>query len=141
MLIRRRTPLGFRYHLTPRAVPYYFASNDYGNNPDDVPYLCYSTMVPLRVTWNQPVHIERGADGSPVRVFRAGFEWRASPDASWADAMLRSHGVLLAPTQSPVVAKFVDWKGAWYIENIESPLAGRSTVVDGAAWPSVTPRP
>ncbi len=75
MLQSSNTADGRRYFLTMRAMPYYFDRNDLGHNPERAPYLCYSTVVPQRVTWTQPVHVER--DGSAPgnrQVFRAAFE-------------------------------------------------------------------
>ncbi len=124
-MVERTTVLGgFRYHLTMRALDYYWERTQYHNNPGGEPYLCYSTIVPQRVLWNQPVHTERDRDGHPIQTFRAAFEWRASPIAEWAnDPMLRSHSVILAPMFSPTIAKFVNVDGDWVIQ------------ADASVWP------
>ncbi len=139
MLHASPVPGGRHYFLTMRALPYYFDRSDYGNNPEHYPYLCYSTIVPERVAWTQPVHTE--PDGTPpVRreVFRAEFQWRPSAPASWAeDAVLRRHSVILGPAGTSIVAKFVSVGGTWEIENIYAGGAHQPRLVDAAAWPQL----
>jgi len=134
LVVKRRFPQGFFYHLTVRALPYYFDGNDFGNNPDHIPYLCYSRVVPDRVVWSQSVRAER-AGGRTADVFRAAFHWHASEIAPWAASpLLRSHSVVLAPTQSPVVATFVQVQSSWLIETIVT--AGRPVprLADASVW-------
>jgi hypothetical protein len=129
----------FRYNLTLRGLPYYFDRNQYGNNPDHLPYLCYSTIVPVDVTWSQSLRVERIWDEFPrMQVFRAAFTWRVGPDAEWAnDAILRSHSVILTPTQSPALAKLVNWGGDWEIEHIYTFTPMLPKLADASVWPSL----
>lgn len=136
MVERNVMPGGFRYHLTMRALDYYFERTQYRNNPGGESYLCYSAIVPQRVLWNQPIHIEKDRDGQPIQAFRAAFEWRASPIADWASsALLRSHSVILPPLESPTIAKFVNVDGDWVIQNVSASIATLPRVTDAAVWP------
>lgn len=135
MLERQRGPHGSFYRLVPRAMPYYFADANRGNDPDALPYLCYSTIVPDHVLWTQPVHVERTAT-SDEHVFRAAFAWRAGPIAPWAsDPFIRSHGVMLTPTRSPAVAKFVQHGSDWSIAKLYSAEPPLPLVIDTSVWP------
>ncbi len=101
MLDRNRVKNSFRYHLTWRALSYYFDENDFGNNPEHYSFLCYSKIAPQRVVWNEPIHRER-IGGSETDVFRAKVEWLPGPVAAWAeDAFLQSHSVTLVPARDP----------------------------------------
>ncbi len=139
MLESRRVPGGFRYRLTLRALPYYFDENQYGNNPEHWPYLCYSLIVPQRVVWNQPIQLERhGYRPSASEAFRVGFQWRPSQVASWSNnAILRSHSVILAPTASPLIATFAKRDGAWIIQHLSAPVPFRPQVIDSSVWPQL----
>lgn len=129
----------FQYNLTMAGLPYYFDQNQFGNNPDHLPYLCYSTIVPMDLKWSQALHIERiGDELLRMQVFRAAFTWRASADADWAnDAFLRSHSVILVPTQSPALAKLVNWGGYWEVEHMYTFTPMLPKLVDASAWPGV----
>ena len=135
MVEKNRTPGGFRYHLTMRALPYYFDDNALGNNPDHIPYLCYSKIVPQRVIWNQPIHLEQSRDNvGRIEVFRVAFSWTSSPVGSWsADADLRSRSVILAPVASPTIVKFIKSGKTWEIGSIEAPLRN-PRLVDVSLW-------
>jgi hypothetical protein len=138
MVQRTDVPGGFRYNLTMRALDYYWDDDPYRVNPGGEPYLCYSTIVPQRVLWSQPIHTEEDRNGRKVQVFRAAFQWSVSADADWAnDALLRSHSVVLPPTQSPTIAKFVSVDGDWDIQNIYSRTQALPRVVDASVWPSL----
>lgn len=117
-MVRRITvPGGSHYQLTVAAMQYFYGQNDYGNNPDAIPYLCYSTIVPDNVVWSD--RIQR--DGKR-RVFHAAFTWHASAAAPWADdAFLRAHSVVLAPFSRTVVATFEDDGGEWSIIRLRQP--------------------
>ena len=136
--VLERTPVrdGFRYRLTRVGWDFYYDENDYGNNPDHIPYLCYSTIVPQRVVWSEPARRERSRDGSHDEdVFRAAFAWRQSPVAAWAnDAFLRTHSVTMGPTENQLTATFANRHGEWIIVQLGTPTpTGR--VVDPSAWP------
>lgn len=134
LVVKRRFPRGYRYHLTVSAMPYYYSSNDFGNNPDHIPYLCYSTIVPDRVVWNQPVRMEPIGTRT-AGVFRAAFEWHASERAPWAaSAVLRSHSVRLAPARGALVAKFANVDGKWIVENIYSTERRVPRLADASVW-------
>ncbi len=143
MLDRDRVHGGFRYHLTMRALPFYFDENDFGNNPEHFAYLCYSGIVPQRVIWNQPIHVEQVHGGSgKTQVFRAAFEWLPSTVAPWADsAFIQSHSVILAPTKGPIVVKFVNRQGTWEISNVHlfASALPRIGFADASAWPKSRP--
>lgn len=135
MLEKRGGPRGALYRLTPRAVPYYFAESRHGNNPEAISYLCYSTIVPQRVVWNDAIHPAR-VGARDAQVFQAAFEWTAGPAAAWAsDPIVRSHSVVLSPTRSPSIATFVQNGSDWTVSKLgpaEPPL-GR--IVDTSVWP------
>lgn len=136
LLIRTTTPGASRYRLARIGWDFYYDENDYGNNPDHIPYLCYSTIVPQRVIASEPARHERLPDGSHDEdVFRATFAWTPSPVAAWAnDAFLRSHSVALGPAETPVTATFANRHGAWTIVQLSTPTPlGR--VVNASAWP------
>ena len=117
MVQRIAVPGGFHYRLTVAAMPYFYARNDYGNNPDAIPYLCYSTMLPDKIVWSDTVK-RNGKD----RLFHAAFTWHASSPAAWADdAFLRAHSVVLAPFSRTVVATFEDDGNEWYIVRLRQP--------------------
>lgn len=135
MLGRQRGPHASLYYLTNAALPYFFADSGRGNDPDALSYLCYSAIVPERVLWTQPVHVEASTKGDE-RVFRAGFAWRGGPIAEWArDPFIRSHSVVLTPTRSPAVAKFVQHGRTWSLVTIYSAEPPLPVVVDASAWP------
>lgn len=121
LLSRERLGNAYDYHLTFRAFPYFYTGDDYGDNVEGWPYLCYSTVHPTRVRWVQQVHPER-VSGAMHQVYRAEFEWSAGTPADWADdRVIRSHSVVLAPVSTPAVAKFVNWDGEWQISGIYAP--------------------
>lgn len=136
MLVRTNVPSGVRYHLTIAAQPFYYDESAFGNNPDHIPYLCYSTIVPQRVVSSGPVRRERLRYGShDENAFHATFEWIPSPAAAWAnDAFLHMHSVKLGPAESPATATFVNRHGEWRIAELSAPTpAGR--IVDASVWP------
>jgi len=133
---RRQVPDGYLYHVTPDGFDYYFDDDQFGNNPEHEPYLCYSTMVPQRVTWSEPVRLEtRQFEARRLPTFRAAFEWQPSADADWADnPFLRSHSVVLGPARSPTVATFVKFDASW--ELVDLSQAHTDRVVDPSVWPT-----
>jgi len=136
MLERNAVPGGFRYNLTESALDYYWEHDRYRDNSGGQPYLCYSRIIPERVLWAQPLHVEKDSDGHPIQVFRAKFTWRPSPDADWANsAALRSHSVVLPPIESPAIAKFVNVDGDWMIQNVYAPTPALPRVADASVWP------
>jgi hypothetical protein len=124
----------YRYHLTAKSLPYYFDQNQYGNNPDHLPYLCYSFVVPQAVVWSGPLH--EANDGEARPVFGAEFAWRPSARAAWADdPVIRAHSVVLAPGQSPLLARVGRWGREWHVERIYLQSSSMPTVIDATAWP------
>jgi hypothetical protein len=136
MAARTNTSYGFQYRLSQSAMPYFWGDDQYGNNPEHAPYLCYSRIVPQRVLWSGPVHLERGRDGSLRPVVRAAFDWKPEPEPAWvtADAFLQSHSVVLAPPQSPTVVKFADLQGSWEIERVDQSFL-KNRLVAPSVWP------
>ena len=136
MLVRTKTSGGSRYHLTVAALPFYYDESAYGNNPDHIPYLCYSTIVPQRVVAIDSVRRDRLRYGSRDEdMFHATFEWTPRPIAAWAnDAFLRSHSVMLGPAESPVTATFAKRHGEWTIAQLSAPTPV-ARIVDTAVWP------
>jgi hypothetical protein len=120
MVSRRPIVNGYQYALTLQAMPYFYDSNLYGNNPDHLPYLCYSTIVPQRILWKQHIHFERAPrDRKAMPVFRASFQWTTSPAAAWArDPVIQAHSVVLAPTGSPTTGKFTYFGNSWHLVHI-----------------------
>jgi hypothetical protein len=137
MLSREAWPSGVRYRLTERALPYFFADDEHGNNPEALPYLCYSAIVPQRVVSNEDVHVENlhGAIDE-AQVFRASFQWKPGPAAAWAnDPVLRSHSVLLAPNADTLVAQFVKLGGSWRVLKVSAADSPLPILVDASVWP------
>lgn len=135
LVAENRFPHGYRYHLTMAGAPYYFDGNDFHNNPDHIPYLCYSKIAPEGVVWTRPVHSERVGDRT-ADIFRVSFQWKAGENASWAsDPLLRSHSVTLAPVTSPAIATFIRSRDVWVVAGIST--FGRSVprVADASVWP------
>lgn len=134
-----RTPVsgGFQYQLTERALPYFYQDNEFGNNTEAWPYLCYSKIVPQRVVSNEAVHVERlRGDGREAEVFRATFEWSTTPAAPWAnDPVIRSHGVILAPLGNPLSAQFVKYGHDWEIARVYSSGQAAPRLVGPSKWP------
>lgn len=124
-------PGGFHYRLTVAAMQYFYARNDYGNNPDAIPYLCYSTIVPDRVMRTDEIQ-----GNQKRRVFHATFAWHASPPAPWADdAFLLSHSIVLAPFSRTVVATFEENGGQWFIVGLRQPdKSALPRLAVSAAW-------
>src|SRR5579884_1857361 len=60
-----------RYYLTPDALRYYYGGNQYGNNPEHYPYLCYSVIAPERLAYKSALQ-RVGADES----FGVRFTWK-----------------------------------------------------------------
>jgi hypothetical protein len=132
---------GFRYQLTTRALPFYYSDNAFGDNLAGESYLCYSTIVPQRVVWNQAIHRERGRDGAEVEAFRAAFEWSPSPAAGWAnDPVIRRHSVILSPSGNPMIAKFVNSDSAWTVQELRTSDVPLPRVADASAWPGPPPK-
>jgi hypothetical protein len=136
MLVREKTSAGSRYHLAAAAQPFFYDDSDYGNNPDHIPYLCYSTIVPQRVLSTDSVRRARLRYGSRDEdMFHATFAWTPSPIAGWAnDAFLRSHSVMLGPAESPVTVTLAKRHGEWMIAELSAPTPV-ARIVDTAAWP------
>lgn len=126
MIERLKVSRGYHYRLTVAAMNYYYDENQFGNNPDRVPYLCSSTLIPDRIDW----HENTGKD-----VFRVAFSWHTSEEPEWAkDTNVRAYSVIMGPARSPALAKFVYRDDEWQIVNIYAPAAP-SHVANAAVWP------
>jgi hypothetical protein len=124
--VERRSHATF-YHLTMNAVPYYFNSNNYGEDPDGIPMLCYSTIVPTKILSTSAV-----VGGS----FKATFQWRPSPPAGWAaTTFFRTHSIILPPLQETAIATFRKYPWGWSMHSLSTsaPMLGRP--VDASVWP------
>lgn len=134
---KQRAPGGDVYRLTVRAIPYFYTDNQFGNNVTGASYLCYSSIVPQRVVWNDAIHVERVArDAHEAQVFRAAFEWSPSPAAAWAaDPFIRSHSVILSPAPNLVVATLVKHDSEWQVERLHTGEPSLPRVVDASVWP------
>lgn len=137
MLERQHFPGVFRYYLTMAGQQFYYDDSAYGNNPDHIPYLCYSTIVPQRIAYTSSIAPERYRDGAhDVDGFVAAFEWTPSPVAAWADnAFVRAHSVTLGPTENPMVAHLVDLDDTWAVIQLSGTASPTARVVDIGAWP------
>ena len=123
---RALRPQGYLYRVTMAAAPYYFENNSFGNNPDHLPYLCYSRLIPQRVVLSREV---RGG------AYRVEFVWQSGPNAPWSsDPFLRAHSVILPPVASPSSALFSRRHGNWAIERLTTGDAMLPRPVDAAAW-------
>lgn len=137
MLARHHVGASTRYRLTMRGRPYYFDRNEFGDNPDHLPYLCYSRIVPQQILWNQPVHLERFREESQrVQIFRASFTWIAGARDAWAaDPVLRSHTGVLPPSISPAIAEFANLDGSWEVVKMVAAAPPLPRVSNVAVWP------
>lgn len=127
LLESHATPRGNHFHLTLRGMADYFDRNDFGNNPDHLPYLCYSKVVPQSVVRFDAVP-RSPRDGSR---FTATFTWTSGAEAPWVDAFLRAHAIVLAPTGSPATAVFVRENGEWQIVSLSQT---RARIANPTAW-------
>ena len=128
-----------QYHLTAAGFERFFDNDNFGNNPLHNPYVCYSTIAPRSIVWKQPLHLENDPYGpGKVQVFRVAFTWTTSMDRSWTpDAFIRAHAIVLGPTGSPAVAKFVRRGSTWELENLYPSLPDH--IADPSAWPNDSP--
>jgi hypothetical protein len=141
MLSREARRGGSTYRLTAKAVPYFFSENAHGSNPPAIPYLCYSTMIPERVTATEPVHARRLPSGIDAQVFRATFTWTASAPAGWARAPhLRARSIVLGPSENPLTAELARTEGGWHVVTVRGPTSQQPHVVDASVWPHAPPR-
>lgn len=123
------------YRLTLRAMPYFYANDEYGNNPSGQSYLCYSHIVPEHVTAYGS--LLAGLRAHDPATFRATFSWEATSAPAWVreDDVLRRHSVLLAPLTSPAIATIAEHDGDRYITELSVPGLNLPHVVDVSAWP------
>jgi hypothetical protein len=129
---------GAQYHLTEDGFGRYFDADNFGNNRLDSPYICCSKVSVQSVQWTQPVHLEADPyKPGRVPVFRVAFTWSVSDDPAWTpDAFIRAHTIVLGPSNSSTIAKFIERDNVWELVNLY-PSSNR--IVDLDAWPS--PRP
>lgn len=127
------------YRLSESGLTYFFYDSRYRNNRVRIPYLCYATMIPDRVLRRSVPRLEQLRDRpGETLTFRADYTWHASPPAPWArDPFIRSHSVMLVPTQSPAVATFVKDGDDWRIERLAAAEPGLGRIVDPSVWPSL----
>lgn len=136
LLVRRPSPNGRRYYMTFEASHYFYEANLYRNNPDRVRYLCYSTVVPVKIVSKGAEHLERYGRRMH-RVFTVTFEWKASAPAAWAnDPYLRAHSVILAPIQSPATGAMMYVNGDWDMASLDKDESPLPALTDPSAWPS-----
>lgn len=118
LLARKNDSAGYRYFMTPRAIPYFYGSSVFRDNRDSLPYLCYSSIVPQRVDWLSRIAASR-RERTPAQWYDVQFSWKPSAPPEWAaDAFIRSHSVVLAPITSPTLAKVAYRNGQWQLANI-----------------------
>jgi len=127
----------WRYNLTSEGQRFFYDDSAHGNNPDHIPYLCYSTIVPQRIESISPIDREPSRYGArDVDSFVAAFEWTPSPVPAWANtAFVRAHSVTLGPTEHPAVAQFQAVGGTWTITRLSGTESPTARVVDAGAWP------
>jgi hypothetical protein len=127
----------WRYNLTSAGQRFFYDDSAYGENPDHIPYLCYSTIVRQRIASVSPIERARSRDGTrDLDTFVAAFEWAPSPVPAWADnAFVRAHSVTLGPAEHPAVAQFQDVGGNWTVTRLAGTQSPTARVVDAAAWP------
>lgn len=141
MLQREVRPGGTKYRLTAKAVPYFFSENAHGSNPPAIPYLCYSTIVPQRVVATEPIRVRRLPSGVDAQVFRATFTWTASEPESWARSpYIRTHSVVLGPSENPLAAELVRTEGGWRVLTVRGPSSQQPHVIDASVWPHAPQR-
>jgi hypothetical protein len=121
------------YRLTERGAPFYFEGNDLGNNPLHLPYLCYSAIVPDRLT--SSTGRKKGQSDGVTASFTVRFAWHSDPDAAWAaDPVIQHYSVNLAPTQSPAVVEVANRNGWWEVAHAYYDAS--NTLADPSAWPA-----
>lgn len=117
---------GYYYRVTMAAVPYYYENNSFGNNPDHLPYLCYSRVVPDRILISRAVN---------ARAFRLQFAWHPGINAPWAnDPFIRAHSVVLPPILNPATAVFSERNGTWSVQRLTTAGAMLPRPISAAAW-------
>jgi hypothetical protein len=122
---------GTLYRLTERAAPFYFEGNDFGNNPLHLPYLCYSTIVPDRLT--SSAGKRKGQRDGITATFTVRFAWHSHSNAAWAaDPVIQHYSVNLAPAQSPAVVEVAKREGTW--EVARAYYDATNTLADPSAW-------
>lgn len=130
----------FTFHLTWNGLPYYYDEDEFGNNPLHEPFLCQTRIVPGAILWRDPMRAEP-VNGVDTDVFRAAFSWSRGRPASWAkDPYVASHSVILAPSGSPIIVRFVrDADGSWEMDQLNAAQMPRIGFADLAAWPISSP--
>jgi hypothetical protein len=117
LLTRTDARSGYRYFLSPGALPYYYGSSVFKDNRDSLPYLCYSRIVPTHIGWMRKIAATRGAVTGQWYTLQ--FSWKPSSVPRWAnDPYIRSHSVLLAPLASPTTARVVFRDDDWQLANV-----------------------
>jgi hypothetical protein len=130
MMQRITVPGGYHFRLTVAAMKFFYAQNDYRNNSEAWPYLCYSNIVPDRVIWTRRI-----PDDANRPAFKAGFQWHAGEDAPWAGPFLRAHSVILPPLSHLAVATFVKDQDDWLVWRLSSQSNELPRLADSGAWP------
>jgi hypothetical protein len=109
----------YDFYLTPRAFSYFYGSSEFADNRGSMTYLCYSTITPKRIVWQQRTAPPAAHRRSTAQWYHVEFTWKPSARAAWADdPFLRSHSVVLAPLTSPTEARVYYEDGDWYVANI-----------------------
>ena len=113
------------YRLTPKAVPYYSDENSYGDNPEHLPFLCYTRLLPKKVVSVAP---------RPHHMLDVTFFWSESPPSIWANDYLRAHSVILPPLANPVTTTLEEDQYGWHIRNLRSHAPMLGHVSNLRAW-------
>lgn len=139
MVDETRRRWGVKFNLSGAGFERFFDHDNFGNNRLDFPYICYSTIAAKAIIWKQPVRLESDPYGpGRVQTFRVAFTWTISTDSSWRpDAFIRAHSIVLGPTRSPAIAKFVRRGDDWVLDNLYPGSSDR--VTEPAAWPTDPP--
>lgn len=117
------------YRMTVKAEPYYYEDNGFGNNPDHLPYLCYSYYEPQRVVEHRRIN-----DG----LFKVTFQLRQTPPAGWGnDLFLQRHSVVLAPREQALMANLSSAGGRWHVRTLvpQGPMGMLPYAIDPSTWP------
>jgi hypothetical protein len=131
-LLERRDALGeFRYNLTRDGERYYYERNEFGNNVEAWPYLCFSHLHATNVAWTSPAAKGRGTYRHDVTA-RIRFTWERADEAAWATPVVKAHAVELNPTSTPAEATVQRRPdGTWRLVELDFSFP---RVEDPAAW-------
>lgn len=124
---QQKIRIGHVYRLTPKAIPYYSEDNSYGDNPDHLPFLCYTRIVPTK--------IESLVSGTGQSL-EVRFSWNETAASQWANDYLREHSVILPPLSSPVMATLQKDQYGWQVQDLHTRFPMLGHVLNPRAWSS-----